>query len=209
MTCLTFAPLAPASFPARWSYHKLALFDSGYEEKQGDAKKNRWRPVVDTCLWSTQNSQLLFCLKRRKKKEEPLQSTGKTRKKLVSLETKLLWFFTCAWVTSDGLRLVYGSSDLLLSDRFPAFKFFREWPVWRKSKPTCELLFLQRCASGDVRAVTPVELKTEPLIYMQNHFVHIIPRVKHGGGHIMFSGCFLPAGTGKLVRIDRKMNGPK
>ncbi|MEQ2312205.1 hypothetical protein AMECASPLE_028464 [Ameca splendens] len=27
-----------------------------------------------------------------------------------------------------GLRLVYESSDLLASDRIPAFKLFREWP---------------------------------------------------------------------------------
>ena len=36
-----------------------------------------------------------------------------------------------------------------------------------------------------------------------------IPTVKHGGGSIMLSECFSPAGTGRLVRIERKMNRVK
>uniref|UniRef100_A0AAZ3RJA1 Transposable element Tc1 transposase n=1 Tax=Oncorhynchus tshawytscha TaxID=74940 RepID=A0AAZ3RJA1_ONCTS len=37
-----------------------------------------------------------------------------------------------------------------------------------------------------------------------------IPTVKHGGGgSIMLWGCFSMAGTGRLIRIDRKMNGAK
>ena len=34
-----------------------------------------------------------------------------------------------------------------------------------------------------------------------------IPTVKHGGGGIMLWGCFSVAGTGRLVRIEEKMNG--
>jgi hypothetical protein len=36
-----------------------------------------------------------------------------------------------------------------------------------------------------------------------------IPTVKHGGGSIMLSRCFSAAGTGRLVRIEGKINGAK
>uniref|UniRef100_A0AAZ3RW96 Transposase n=1 Tax=Oncorhynchus tshawytscha TaxID=74940 RepID=A0AAZ3RW96_ONCTS len=36
-----------------------------------------------------------------------------------------------------------------------------------------------------------------------------IPTVKYGGGSTMLWGCFSAAGTGRLVRIEAKMNGAK
>ena len=36
-----------------------------------------------------------------------------------------------------------------------------------------------------------------------------IPTVKHGGASIMLWGCFSAVGTGRLVRIEEKMNGAK
>ena len=36
-----------------------------------------------------------------------------------------------------------------------------------------------------------------------------IPTVKHGGGSIMLWECFSAVGTGRLVRIEGKINGAK
>uniref|UniRef100_A0AAR2J9J3 Transposase Tc1-like domain-containing protein n=1 Tax=Pygocentrus nattereri TaxID=42514 RepID=A0AAR2J9J3_PYGNA len=41
------------------------------------------------------------------------------------------------------------------------------------------------------------------------HPEHTIPTVKHGGGSIMVWACFSSAGTGKMVKMDGKMDGAK
>ena len=38
-----------------------------------------------------------------------------------------------------------------------------------------------------------------------HHPEHTIPTVKHGGGSIMVWACFSSAGTGKMVKIDGKI----
>uniref|UniRef100_A0AAR2K3W5 Tc1-like transposase DDE domain-containing protein n=1 Tax=Pygocentrus nattereri TaxID=42514 RepID=A0AAR2K3W5_PYGNA len=42
-----------------------------------------------------------------------------------------------------------------------------------------------------------------------HHSENTIPTVKYGGGSIMLWGCFSSAGTGKLVKVDGKMDGAK
>ena len=42
-----------------------------------------------------------------------------------------------------------------------------------------------------------------------HHPENTIPTVKHGGGSIMLWGCLSSAGTGKLVRFERTMDGAK
>uniref|UniRef100_A0AAZ3SLG3 Transposase Tc1-like domain-containing protein n=1 Tax=Oncorhynchus tshawytscha TaxID=74940 RepID=A0AAZ3SLG3_ONCTS len=42
-----------------------------------------------------------------------------------------------------------------------------------------------------------------------HHPEHTLPTVKHGGGSIMVWACFSSAGTGKMVKIDGKMDGAK
>ena len=42
-----------------------------------------------------------------------------------------------------------------------------------------------------------------------HHPEHTIPTVKYGGSSIMLWGCFSSAGTGKMVKVDGKMDGAK
>ncbi|MED6258298.1 hypothetical protein ATANTOWER_005433 [Ataeniobius toweri] len=70
---------------------------------------------------NTLKGHLLLSRQKRGKYDATLQSTETTRKKLVSLGNPL-WIFTFARVSADRLQLGYGSSDLLISDRFSAFQ---------------------------------------------------------------------------------------
>jgi hypothetical protein len=44
---------------------------------------------------------------------------------------------------------------------------------------------------------------------ISHHLANAISTVKHVVGSIMLCGCFSAAGTGRLVRIEAKMNGAK
>lgn len=41
------------------------------------------------------------------------------------------------------------------------------------------------------------------------HLINTIPTVKHSGGSIMLWGCFSASGTGRLVRVEGKMDAEK
>uniref|UniRef100_A0A8D0B0E3 Transposase Tc1-like domain-containing protein n=1 Tax=Sander lucioperca TaxID=283035 RepID=A0A8D0B0E3_SANLU len=61
------------------------------------------------------------------------------------------------------------------------------------------------------------ETKTELFGHQRKRYVWRKPNtsqhpkntIKHGGGSIMLWGCFSAAGTGKLVRVEGKMDGAK
>jgi hypothetical protein len=66
-----------------------------------------------------------------------------------------------------------------------------------------------------MRNKIPWSDETKPELYALNFKRHFwrkpgtIPTVKHGGSSIMLWGCFSASESGRVVRIERKMNTPK
>ncbi|KAL7855533.1 hypothetical protein AOLI_G00191370 [Acnodon oligacanthus] len=70
-----------------------------------------------------------------------------------------------------------------------------------------------RCFWSDETKIELFGQKTKRYVWRRintaHHSEHTIPTVKYGGGSIVLWGCFSSAGTGRLVRVDGKMDGAK
>uniref|UniRef100_A0AAZ3P4W7 Transposase Tc1-like domain-containing protein n=1 Tax=Oncorhynchus tshawytscha TaxID=74940 RepID=A0AAZ3P4W7_ONCTS len=88
----------------------------------------------------------------------------------------------------------------------------RQKPLLCKMHMTARLEFDKRpLRPRETRFIWSDEIKIE--LFGLKEKCHVwrkpgsIPTVKHGGGNIMLWGCFTAAGTGRLVRIEGKMDG--
>ncbi|MEQ2251737.1 hypothetical protein ILYODFUR_014225 [Ilyodon furcidens] len=102
------------------------------EEKQGEPECHT--PVISSKMVnfsSIQNGGKIWNRCSRLKNQDETRLLG----------NKTFFCFTCVWVASNSLRSRYGSSDLLVSDRFPSLKLFREWPCGGKVNPPASFYF--------------------------------------------------------------------
>ena len=59
---------------------------------------------------------------------------------------------------------------------------------------------------SDETKIAPFGLNAKPHVWWKPA---TLPTVKHGGGSSLLWGCVSAPGTGRLVRIEAKMNGAK
>ena len=88
-------------------------------------------------------------------------------------------------------------------------------PLLNESHTTAHLEFSKRHLKDSQTMRNNIFWSDETKIELFGLWPHVsgkpgtIPTVKHGGGSIMLWRCFSAAGTGRLVRIEGKMNAAK
>ena len=84
--------------------------------------------------------------------------------------------------------------------------------LFSKRHMTARLEFAKRHLKDSQTVKTRFSGLMKPRLNAKRHVWRkpgTIPTVKHGGGSIMLWGCFSAAETGRLGRIEGKMNGAK
>jgi hypothetical protein len=89
----------------------------------------------------------------------------------------------------------------------------RRKPLLRKRHMTAHLEFAKRHLKDSQTMRNKIEFCNVNVTWRKpgitHHLPNTIPIVKQGGGSIMLLGCFSAVETGRLVRIEGKMNGTK
>ena len=120
----------------------------------------------------------------------------------------------CVHVTTISQALHKSGPYSRAARRKPLLKKPILSPVWGMQKKPPEIM-----KPGGKKFCGLMKPRWNFLAWMQNvtfgtsptqHITqNTLPTVKHGGSSIMLRGCFSSAGTGALVRIERKMDGAK